>query len=72
MRLGSLKIHARVTPGHASPLGGEARQWATPQRCFDELQAEFGFTLDACASADNAKCERYFTAKDDGLAQDWS
>lgn len=46
-------------------------QWATPQTFFDDLHAEFGFTLDACAAASNAKCKRYFTAKDDGLTQDW-
>jgi phage N-6-adenine-methyltransferase len=46
--------------------------WATPQDFFDRLNARFGFTLDVCATADNAKCERFFTAADDGLAQDWS
>ena len=33
--------------------------------------AEFGFELDVCASDGNAKRERYFTAADDGLAQEW-
>jgi phage N-6-adenine-methyltransferase len=46
-------------------------QWATPQTFFDDLHAEFGFTRDARASASNAKCGRYFTAKHDGLSQDW-
>jgi phage N-6-adenine-methyltransferase len=45
--------------------------WATPQDFFDGLNAEFGFTLDVCANADNAKCADYFTAEQDGLAQDW-
>lgn len=45
--------------------------WATPQDFFDRLNAEFGFQLDVCAAPENAKCERYFTAEDDGLAQEW-
>lgn len=46
--------------------------WETPQDLFDELDAEFGFTLDVCALPENAKCERYFTPEDDGLSQDWT
>ena len=46
-------------------------EWSTPQELFDVLDAEFHFTLDPCASADNAKCEKYFTASDDGLKMDW-
>ena len=45
--------------------------WATPQDFFDSLDAEFSFTLDPCANAENHKCERYFTEAEDGLAQDW-
>ncbi len=47
-------------------------QWATPQALFDDLDKEFHFTLDPCANAENHKCEKFFTAEDDGLAQDWS
>ena len=46
-------------------------EWATPQAFFDELDAEFNFTLDPCASAENAKCSTYFTKTLDGLKQDW-
>ena len=45
--------------------------WATPQDFFDKLHAEFDFNLDVCATPENAKCARYFTKLDDGLAQDW-
>jgi phage N-6-adenine-methyltransferase len=45
--------------------------WATPQEFFDRLDEQFGFTLDVCATADNAKCAAFFTADDDGLAQEW-
>lgn len=46
--------------------------WATPQDRFDAWHAEFRFDLDACASARNAKCARYFSLEDDGLAQPWT
>ena len=46
-------------------------EWETPQPFFDQLHAEFGFTLDVAATAQNAKCVRYFTKDDDGLARDW-
>ncbi len=46
-------------------------EWPTPQSFFDELDAEFRFTLDACASSGNAKCPRFFTRERDGLKQDW-
>jgi phage N-6-adenine-methyltransferase len=46
-------------------------EWSTPQALFAELDAEFGFELDVCATAGNAKCARYFTAAQDGLAQEW-
>ena len=45
--------------------------WSTPQNLFDELNKEFNFTLDVCASDWNAKCQRFFTEKEDGLKQDW-
>jgi site-specific DNA-methyltransferase (adenine-specific) len=45
--------------------------WETPQEMFDELDREFHFTLDVCATPENAKCEQYFTPAIDGLAQDW-
>lgn len=45
--------------------------WATPQSFFDELNKEFQFTLDPCATAENAKCRSYYTIENDGLKQDW-
>lgn len=46
--------------------------WSTPQSFFDSCDRIFHFTLDVCASPDNAKCARYFTAEDDGLKQEWT
>ena len=46
-------------------------QWATPQEFFDSLNSEFHFDLDPCADEYNHKCEKYFTASDNGLSQNW-
>lgn len=53
-------------------FSSETGLWATPQDFYDELNREFHFTLDPCATADNAKCEKFFTVEDDGLKQDWT
>ncbi len=45
--------------------------WSTPQALFDRLNKWFCFTVDVCATADNAKCDTYFTECEDGLAQEW-
>ena len=50
----------------------KTNEWSTPQDFFDELDKEFNFTLDPCATSENAKCNKYFTVEDDGLKQDWS
>lgn len=46
--------------------------WATPQEFFDKLNEEFNFTLDVCATLENAKCSRFYTIDDDGLSQSWT
>ena len=46
-------------------------EWATPSKTFQDLDAEFHFTLDPCATHENHKCPAYFTKEQDGLAQDW-
>jgi site-specific DNA-methyltransferase (adenine-specific) len=45
--------------------------YATPQPFFDMLNEEFGFTLDVACLPETAKCKKYFTPADDGLAQSW-
>jgi phage N-6-adenine-methyltransferase len=49
----------------------ESESWSTPQKLFDELDAEFHFTLDPCATLNNALCDKYYTKEQDGLAQRW-
>lgn len=46
--------------------------WETPRPLFETLDAEFRFSLDPCAAAANAKCARFFTMADDGLAKHWT
>jgi phage N-6-adenine-methyltransferase len=51
---------------------GNGREWATPPEIFDPLHVQFQFTLDACATPQNAKLPRFYTEADDGLSKDWS
>ncbi len=46
------------------PPGGASRttRWETPFRIYDELDKEFGFTLDACADSSNAKHKNFFSS----------
>lgn len=45
--------------------------WETPQDFFDKLNEQYHFTLDPCSSGANTKCKKHYTAKDNGLEQDW-
>ena len=45
--------------------------WGTPQKLYDALNKEFGFTMDACADDTNYKHENYYTVETDGLKADW-
>lgn len=45
--------------------------WSTPDEFFDILNNEFNFTLDPCATKENAKCNKYYTEIENGLIQDW-
>lgn len=46
-------------------------EWPTPQAFYDRLHEEFTFSLDPCSTTENAKCAKFFTANEDGLAQSW-
>ena len=45
--------------------------WETPQQLFDKLNLVYNFTLDPCATNENAKCKKYYTREDNGLSKDW-
>ncbi len=46
-------------------------EWETPQRLFDELNYEFHFNLDVCASTSNTKCRRFITPEQDAFRKKW-
>ena len=46
-------------------------EWATPKLFYEELNKEFNFNLDPCATDINHKCDKYFTKEDNGLLQSW-
>ena len=53
-------------------FSSKSNEWATPQDFYNKLNAEFGFTLDPCATPTTAKCSSYYTKDDDGLSKDWA
>ena len=46
-------------------------EWETPQCLFDELNDEFGFTVDVCATFENKKCKNFYSPVQDGLTRRW-
>lgn len=61
--------------GHETllPPGGKNATdvWGTPRELLQALRHEFAFTLDPCATEDNAICPTFFTIDDNGLMKDW-
>lgn len=53
-------------------FSSKSDNWETPQDFFDKINDEFHFTLDVCATEQNAKCTNYYTVEQDGLAQPWT
>jgi len=47
-------------------------EWETPQDLFDELDKEFGFGLDVCATSENCKVRPFYSKLTDGLDKDWN
>lgn len=45
--------------------------WSTPDDLFQKLDDEFHFSVDVCATKDNAKCKQFYTPEDDGLSKKW-
>ena len=52
-------------------FSSKSELWSTPQDLFDELNKEFHFNLDPCATSENAKCAEFFTKEQDGLQKNW-
>lgn len=47
-------------------------EWETPKYFFEWYDAIYHFDIDVCATQENAKCARYYTREQDGLAQPWT
>lgn len=52
-------------------FSSKSDEWATPQEFFDEINKEFNFNLDACATRENHKVSNYLTKDDNGLDKNW-
>jgi len=52
-------------------FSAKSDEWETPEKLFNGLNEEFNFNLDPCATDQNHKCSRYYTAEQDGLNQNW-
>lgn len=52
-------------------LSSKKMDWETPSAFFDELNQEFQFTLDVCATKENAKCSTFYSPEDDALSKRW-
>ncbi len=49
-----------------------SNDWATPLWLYRELDGRYGpFDLDAAAAPWNAKCERFYTKRENALVQPW-
>lgn len=53
-------------------FSSQSNEWETPQEFFDELDKEFNFTVDVCATIENTKCKRFYNRWSNGLAMSWS
>ena len=52
-------------------FSSKSYEWETPQDFFLELHREFDFTLDPCATHENAKLPKYYTKEENGLSKNW-
>jgi site-specific DNA-methyltransferase (adenine-specific) len=68
-----LKTPLRASPPKpsASRTDEDPDENYTPDKDFAPLHAEFQFTLDPCATVESAKCPKFYTKAQDGLAQSW-
>jgi phage N-6-adenine-methyltransferase len=63
--------HRQQVAKHGSREDVDDRR--TLPEVFEPLAKEFGpFTVDVAANVENAKCARYYTKEQDGLAQPWA
>ena len=46
-------------------FSSDRHDWETPAELFNELDAEFGFEIDVCATAENTECPHFFSPEQD-------
>jgi len=69
----AIPLRAQIPEQRSVHFSSATGEWETPPALFNELDRIFGgFTLDPCATPENAKCARYFTREDDGLSREWT
>ena len=54
-----------------SLLSSESYEWSTPDDLFEQIDGEFHFEIDVCATDQNTKCKKWFSPEQDGLLQEW-
>lgn len=64
-------MNNQANPAKQGPEGDPC--WGTPPYLIDRVARHLsvGFTLDVCANPETAKCEFYWTEKEDGLQRSW-
>lgn len=67
-RLPFLTLEEIITQNKCLSLSDE---YETDDNDFYDINSEFNFTLDAAATKENAKCDNYFTVKENGLVESW-
>lgn len=73
MTLAGFKAQNHPQQTNARGADDEVDDRGTRDEYFIPWSERFGgFTLDVAAAPHNAKCERYFTRADDGLARSWA
>lgn len=52
-------------------MSSNTDEWATPIKFYEELNDEFQFNLDPCATIENHKCSMFYTKETNGLTKSW-
>lgn len=52
-------------------FSSDSTEWETPETLYRELDEEFNFILDPCATPLNSKCLLYIDKEQDGLSTCW-
>jgi len=53
-------------------FSSDSTEWETPPELYGQLNKEFWFDMDVCATILNSKCYHCFLKEHDGLKQDWA